>query len=218
MTDKPKSVQHSRSQLRRLAQQKGEPMPEFNAAPQADALLRECRETMLTLARGKPVRDLDEQISRIDAHLNAATQPSRISPIVLCNQHGGRGFVRDCIVCNPVGVEQEPVGTATERGELMPKPFMPLHRTIEWSQAEIDKGETVWGLGDIDRGFQNMGMEINRLRAALSRDSEDAERNIDAIVNRIVDAYQDSPKTNYMLALACTQAIRAALAARGRMP
>ena len=35
----PKAVQHSRSQLRRVAQQKGEPMPEFNAAPQ-DASIR----------------------------------------------------------------------------------------------------------------------------------------------------------------------------------
>ena len=34
-----------------------------------NALLREAKQTMLTLAAGKPVRDLDEQILRINAYL-----------------------------------------------------------------------------------------------------------------------------------------------------
>ena len=50
----------------------------------------------------------------------------------------------------------------------MPEPVSPIERVITWPQAELDKGEIVWGLGDIDLGFQNMGMEINRLRAELT--------------------------------------------------
>ena len=205
MTDKQKADQHSRSQLRRLAQQKGEPMPEFNAAPQADALLRECRETMLTLARGTPVRDLDEQISRIDAHLNAAPQDASI-------RKGEDGIVdtdsrKVESVTSPVAT---PAGAApaTERGELIKqlqerariRRQIPTRKSVQEGQPDR--------IADL----------LERAAAALSRDSEDAERNIDAIVNRIVDAYQDSPKTNYMLAHACTQAIRSALAARGREP
>ena len=59
----------------------------------------------------------------------------------------------------------------------MPEPIVELERTILWSQSELDKGESVWGLGDIDRGFQNMGMEITRLRAELAavKDALDME-------------------------------------------
>jgi len=57
-------------------------------------------------------------------------------------------------------------------------------------QAEIDKGETVWGLGDVDRGFQNMGIEIARLRAHATRQREEIERLRDEVQQERSDTCQ----------------------------
>jgi chromosome segregation ATPase len=50
----------------------------------------------------------------------------------------------------------------------MPLPDKPLPSNIVMPQDEINKGETLWGLGDIDRGFQNMALEITALRAKVA--------------------------------------------------
>lgn len=41
-----------------------------------------------------------------------------------------------------------------------------LEEIMVMPDSEVDKCEAVWGMGDIDRGIQNMAAEIARLRAA----------------------------------------------------
>jgi hypothetical protein len=75
----------------------------------ADELLREARESMLRLVTGKPVRDFDELLSRIDAHLasggwiecsesgakrNAAMIPYENLDMHLCTERNGKWYAR----------------------------------------------------------------------------------------------------------------------------
>lgn len=55
-----------------------------------------------------------------------------------------------------------------------PKPFRDdLEKRIILPQQEIDDMEWTWGMGDIDRAFQNLELERRRLNAALAAKDKD---------------------------------------------
>lgn len=100
-----------------------------------------------------PQAGQNQNASAFSAEGHAAGPASAAAPAH--TDHPLRHWDRTCPACLV-----EPAGE-------MPEPIEPLEKILLWPEAETAKGETVWGMGDIERGFQNMGMEINRLRARV---------------------------------------------------
>lgn len=91
-----------------------------------------------------------------------------------------------------------------------PRPDKPVKRHIEWSQAEIDLCEVVWGCGDIDLAFQNMGMEITHLRSLIAAPPlAPGPSRAATLANEIEDALRDYE--NRSLHAASQATVRSAL-------